>query len=222
MKRFIPIILMLSILLSSCGALGAAAPAADATATMSVEDIRATADVLVYEMLTQTAAAMPTNTSVPPTETPLPPTATIPPTATLAPTLVEDTAAVTEAAPTAAVIPTNTMVTSSSSTFPCTEKPLTSWDVGSATVHVTNNTPDSTQAYVFFCITTIDGQAGYITIYNGSSAQIPFGEVTATAWVSGKKNFNSTTFFQVKNSDGLRAVIENGQLYIRSSCYPGC
>lgn len=219
MRRFIPIILMLSILLSSCGALGAAAPAADATATMSAEDIRATADVLVYDMMTQTAAAMPTNTPVPPTETPLPPTAT----ATLVPTVVEPTADGSVATPTAAlaVIPTNTAA-SSSSTFPCTEKPLSDWDVGSATMHVTNNTSNSTQAYVFFCITTIDGQAGYITIYDGGSAQIPFGDVTATAWVSGKKNFNATTFFQVKNSDSLRAVIENGQLYIRSSCYPGC
>ena len=222
MKRFIPIILMLSILLSSCGALGdLGAPAETATPTISVEEIRATADVLVYEMLTQTAAAMPTNTPVPPTETPLPPTATQ--TMTLVPTAnVDDTLAATEAVPTTAVLPTSTTTSASSATFPCTEKPLTSWDVGSATMSVTNNTPDSTQAYVFFCITTIDGQAGYVTIYNGSSAQIPFGDVTATAWVSGKKNFNSTTYFQVKNSDGLRAVIENGQLYIRSSCYPGC
>jgi len=222
MKRFIPIILALSLFLSSCGALGdLGAPAETATPTISVEEIRATADVLVYEMLTQTAAAMPTNTPVPPTETPLPPTAT----ATLVPTVVEptvDAANVTVAAPTVVAIPTNTMVSSSSATFPCTEKPLTAWDVPSVTMNVTNNVPDSTQAYVFFCITTSDGQAGYITINAGSAAQIPYGYITATAWVSGKKTFNATTGFEVKTSNALQAVIENGQLYIRASCFPGC
>ncbi len=223
MKRLLPLILILTILLSGCGALNPAAPAADATATISVEDIRATADAMVYAMLTQTQAAMPTNTPVPPTDTPTPvPTATI----TLVPTIAEDAGTTDDVAATpttaaAAIIPTSTTSTSSA-TFPCTEKPLTSWDVNSATVTVTNNAPNSTQAYVFFCITTIDGQAGYITVNAGSSAQIPYGYVTATAWVSGKKDFNATIGFEVKSPDSTQIVIEDGRIYYRASCAPGC
>ncbi len=231
MKRFIPIILALSIFLSSCGgAVGdIASPLAaadEATPTMSVEEIRATADALVYEMLTQTALAMPTNTLVPPTETPLPPTATLEPTAEPAqvePT-TESVVVATEAVaavPTVAVIPTNTMVTSSSSTYACTEKPLTSWDVPSINVEVVNTVKDTT-AYVFLCIVTQDGQAGYITIPAGSSMQVPYGTVTATAWVDGAKSFNATIFFDVKTPDGRQLLIENGRLYYRGGCYPDC
>ena len=220
MKRFVPIILALSLFLSSCGALGAAAPVADVTATISVEEIRATADAMVYSMLTETAAAMPTNTLVPPTETPLPPT--VAPTATLEPTLVEDSAAVTEAVPTVAAIATNTMVSSSSSSpYACTEKPLTSWDVPSITITVSNNVKGST-ANVFLCIVTDNGQAGYISIPAGSSAQVPYGFVTATAWVTGDTSFNDTIFFDVKTSEPRQLVIENGRVYYRGGCYPNC
>jgi hypothetical protein len=223
MKRFIPIILALSLFISSCGALGdVAAPAADATQTMSVEEIRATADSLVYEMLTQTALAMPTDTPIPPTETPLPPTATMEPTAV--PTLVEPTVEGNLAAPSPtvapAVVPTNTLASTSSSAFPCTEKPLTSWDGQSTTIKVTNNVPD-TMASVFLCIVT-ETDAGYISIPAGASAQVPYGYVTATAWVTGKKAFNDTIGFEVKTSDSLQFVIENGRLYLRASCAPRC
>lgn len=223
MKRFIPIILALSLFLSSCGALGAAAPAVAATPTMSVEEIRATADAMVYEMLTQTAIAMPTNTLIPPTATPLLPTATLEPTAV--PTLAEPTAesalVPTAAVPTTAALPTNTAVPTSSSTYACTEKPLTSWDVPSATIKVTNNVPDTT-AYVFLCIVTQNGQAGYISIPAGSAAQVPYGTVTATAWVTGNKAFHATTFLEVKTPDTRQIVIENGGIYYRAGCAPNC
>ena len=226
MKRFVPIVLALSILLSSCGALGdLAAPAADATPTMSVEEIRATADALVYEMLTQTAIAMPTNTPVPPTETPLPPTPTA--TFTLVPTAVEDAAATPEgavaaASPTTAVavIPTNTAASTSSSAFPCTEKPLTNWDVPSVSMEVVNTVGDTTGS-VFLCIVTED-DAGYISIPAGGSAQVPYGLYTATAWVTGKKSFNDTIFFDIKTSNALKIVIEDGRVFLRASCWPGC
>ena len=224
MKRFIPIILALSLLLSSCGALGdAAAPAAETTPTLSVEEIRATADSLVYEMLTQTAAAMPTNTPIPPTATPLPPTPTA--TFTMMPTAESDIAATPEgavavASPTVAVVPTNTLASTSSSAFPCTEKPLTAWDVPSVTMKVSNNVPDTT-ASVFLCITT-EFDAGYISIPAGGSASVPYGVYTATAWVTGKKSFNDTIFFEVKTSDSLQIVIENGRVFLRAGCAPNC
>ena len=222
MKRFIPIFVMLSIVLSSCGAVGGlGTPAETATPTFSVEEIRATADSLVYEMLTQTAIAMPTNTPVPPTETPLPPTATLEPTAV--PTQVEPTAdgSVAVASPTAApaIVPTNT-VASSSSAFPCTEKPLTAWDVPSVGMEVVNTVKDTTGS-VFLCITT-EVDAGYISIPAGGSASVPYGIYTATAWVSGKNSFNDTIFFEIKTSNNVKLVIENGRVFLRGSCWPGC
>lgn len=217
MKRFIPIILVFSIFLSSCGALGAA-PAAEATPTLSAEEIRATANAMVYEMLTQTAIAMPSPT-VPPTETPLPPTATLEPTAV--PTLAEPTADGSVATPTTApaVIPTNTSA-ASSSTFPCTEKPLSTWEVPSVGMEVVNTVKDTT-ASVFLCITTTE-DAGYISIPAGSSASVPYGLYTATAWVSGKKSFNDTIFFEIKTANNFKLVIEDGHVYLRGSCWPGC
>lgn len=228
MKRFIPIILVLSILLSSCGAIAdLGTPAETATPTISVEEIRETADAMVYDMLTQTAVAMPTNTPLPPTETPLPPTPTA--TFTLVPTVVQDITPTVEGAETAAtpttaavVVPTNTQTTSSSA-FPCQDKPLTSWDVPSVNMQVTNTVKDTT-ANVFLCIVT-EYDAGYISIPAGSSASVPYGLYTATAWVTGEtggKSFNDTIFFEVKSSDGLKIVIENGRVYLRAGCWPGC
>jgi hypothetical protein len=221
MKRLIPTILILSILLSGCGALGAA-PAADATATISPEEIRATADAMVYDMLTQTAAAMPTE--VPPTNTPVPPAAT--PTITLVPTLsILDGSPTVSAIATSTtagfVIPTSTKA--SSSTYPCTEKPLTDWTGDSVQLSVSNYVKDST-ANVFLCITTPYGEAGYISVpvVNVSSVQVPYGLYTATAWVDGKKDFNATTGFEIKSPGNVQIVIENGQIFFRAGCAPGC
>lgn len=207
MKRLLPIVLLFSILLSGCGALNAAAPAADATATISAEDIRATADTLLYAMLTQTQAAMPTDTPVPPTEPPLP-TATF----TLVPTAILEAAT---------VVPIPTMTSAIADAFDCTKQPLTNWTGGSAKVKITNNVK-KTSASVFFCVTTPYGEAGYIVGNAGSSVQIPYGYVTATAWVSGAKNFNASIGFEVKTPDTRQIVIENGNVYYRAGCAPDC
>ncbi len=219
MKRFIPFVLILSILLSGCGALNAAAPAADATATINADDIRATADSMVYDMLTQTAAAMPTNTPIPPTNTPLPPpTATI----TLIPTLSDDAATAAEAtAPAVAAVPTSTKA--STSQYPCTEQPLTGWTGESVELTIRNYVSNST-ANVFLCITTPYGEVGYISVpvVNVSTVSVPFGVYSATAWVDGKKDFNASVGFEVKNTQNIQLVIENNQLYFRAGCAPGC
>lgn len=222
MKRLIPLILLFSFLLSACGALGATT-ADDATPTISPEDIRATADVMVYDMLTQTQSAMPTNTLVPPTNTPLPPaTATI----TLVPTQStldgSPTVSAVATSPTSLVIPTNT--STSSGGYACTEKPLTEWTGESVQLTVSNYEKDST-ANVFLCITTPYDEAGYISVYvdNTSTVQVPYGIFTATAWVDGtKRDFNATTWFEVKSSANIQLVIENGQLFFRSGCAPNC
>ena len=143
MKRLIPIIIILSILLGGCGALGAA-PAADATATLSSEEIMATSQVMARDMLTQTQAAMPP-TEVPPTNTPLPPPAT--PTITLVPTLsvldgTPTVSAIATSTTAGLVLPTSTKA--STSTYPCTEKPLSGWTGDSVQLSVSNYVKNST------------------------------------------------------------------------------
>ncbi len=211
MKRLIPFFIILSFLLSSCGSFGLPSGSADATPTTSIEDIRATADAAVYKMLTQTQAAMPTstNTPVPPTETPLPsPTATFTP----IPTSTTPQASPTAIEPTLA-----------SSTVSCTEQQLSGWTGDSARLAVTNNVKDTT-ANIFLCITTSAGEIGYISIpvTKSGSAMVPMGCYSATAWVSGKKNFNATTSFCVKNTANIQLVIDTNSLKLKAGCAPNC
>jgi len=211
MKQLIPFILFFSLLLSSCGAI----ESAPTTPTISPEDIRATADVLVYDMLTQTQAAMPTNTMAPPTNTPLPlPTATI----TLVPTQSSaggtPTISVAATSPSSIIVPTNT--SASSSTYACTEKPLTGWSGESAQITVSNYVSDTT-ANVFLCIITEDNEAGYINIpvVNTNSASVPLGCYSATAWVDGKKDFNAYTTFCINTAINVELIIEENRLTYR-------
>lgn len=79
-QKFLIVLSLLSILiLSACGG-------ADATPELSPEDTAATAMAEAWIAITQTAAALPTNTPVPPTFTPQP-TNTAMPTIELLPTL---------------------------------------------------------------------------------------------------------------------------------------
>jgi hypothetical protein len=192
--------------------LGISASSNDATPTTSIEDIRATADAKVYEMLTQTQAAMPTSTEtpVPPTETPLPS-----PTATFTPLPTQSTPLVS---PTVTIAPTE-----ASSSVSCTEQQLSGWTGDSARLAVTNNVKDTT-ANVFLCITTAAGEVGYISIpvVKSGSAMVPMGCYSATAWVSGKKNFNATTSFCIKSTANMQLVIDTNSLKLKAGCAPNC
>ena len=209
MKRLIPFLLLFTFLLSACGAFGATT-AEDVTPTISVEDIRSTADAMVYDMLTQTQAAMPTNTLVLPTNTPLPlPSATF----TIVPTLETPLAS-----PTPILIPTET-----SDRVSCSDQQLNSWTGESVKLSISNNVKDTT-ANVFLCITTDYGEIGYISVpvVKSNSAMVPQGCYSATAWVSGKKNFNATTTFCLKNTTNVQLIIENDSIKLKAACAPDC
>jgi hypothetical protein len=79
LRKFIPIMAVLALLLSACGA--------DAAPTMSAEEVQGTAVAAAWTMVAATQEAIPTNTPIPPTETPSP-TPDIPPTPTLEPLLL--------------------------------------------------------------------------------------------------------------------------------------
>ena len=133
MKRLISLLLLSSFLLSACGAFGST-PAEDATPTFSAENIRSTADAMVYDMLTQTQAAMPTNTLIPPTNTLLPPTATFTLEPVFSPTPLTPAASLT---PT--LVPTNTP-----SGVSCSDQQLNEWTGDSVPLTITNNVRNST------------------------------------------------------------------------------
>lgn len=210
MKYRIPFLLILSFLLSACGALGTTTAAEDATAPISAEDIRATADVMVYEMLTQTQAAMPTNTLIPPTNTPLPlPSATF----VIEPTAISTIEGI--ASPTSI-----STATQSSSSITCDKQPLGKWTGDSVSLSVTNNVKDTT-ATVFLCITTPYNESGYISAPVGTTS-VPLGCYHATAWVSGEKDFNATTTFCLKNTANVQLIIENNSLILKAGCAPNC
>ncbi len=222
MKHLIPLALLLGILLSGCS-IGTDAAGADATVTISPEDIRATADVMVYDMLTKTQAAMPpTNTVAPPTTAPpiVEPTLSIPTTAATLPPLLSTPIA----SPTSGVAVINTTAPPANVTS-CMDRQLTEWSGGSFDLSVTNNV-DETTANVFLCITTETDELGFINIHVGEggsgSATVPQGCYSATAWVDGKTDFHDTVAFCANSGGSMQLVIENNRLFIRGGCAPDC
>jgi hypothetical protein len=78
LKKFIPVLALVSILLAACGQ--------QAEPTLSPEEVSGTAVAAAWTIVAETQAAIPTNTPVPPTETPSPtpqPTFTLPPPPTI-------------------------------------------------------------------------------------------------------------------------------------------
>ncbi|GAB4418053.1 MAG: hypothetical protein Kow002_04780 [Anaerolineales bacterium] len=200
MKRSLLFILLSSLLLSACGS---AAPP-----TMNPDDIRATANAMAYEMLTQTQAAMPTLTPIP-TDTPTPlPTDT----PTLIPTV--------DSLP----LPTNTQPASASTQDACNQ-PLTSWSGPGIRMTISSNVKLES-AVISLSVTTDVGECGYLS-YNLSGGgttggTIPAGCYTAFAWVNGKKkDFTAGTSF-CAHSGSWELVIEDGRLALRGGCYPNC
>lgn len=205
MKRLFPIILLFSFLLSACGA--------EATPTVNPEYIKATANAMVYAMLTETQAAMPTFTSVPPTST-----ATLLPTET--PTLIPTTEIVES--PTLITVATNTQAVSS--TEDACNHPLGSWGANDVKFTVTNTVPKSTAVLSLYVLTET-GECGYLSFSNitkSSGGTIPAGCYSAFAWVDGaKKDFSAGTNFCVTGGS-WELVIKEGRLVLYGGCYPNC
>lgn len=221
MQKIMPFFIVISFLLSSCGALS---PTEDATPTISAEDIRATADVMVYDMLTKTQAAMPTNTIVPPTNTLLPiATETFTSVPTLATIGTPLLAGVTPTAIGTMVIDTKVPSATPTSGVSCQDQLLSGWSGEGVPLYVTNNVKNST-ANVFLCITTKANEVGYINVpvVNASSATVPMGCYFATAWVDGEKDFNASTYFCLDKTDPVRLMIDFNKLQLHASCAPNC
>ena len=200
------IVVLLSLLVSSCGA--------KATPTVNPVDVQNTAVAAAFTMVAETQAAIPTATPVPPTETSVPtalPTVTPLASPTLDPLLASPT-----------IIPTFTpgaSTSSNSSGDPCNQ-PLTSWNGPSASLTVTNETkPKGTIILSLYVVTEL-GECGYLNVY-GNSLSGPVGQYSAGAFVDGKKSFKVFGGFRITEG-GWRIVVRNDSIVALGGCYPNC
>lgn len=140
LKRFLPVLLALSIFLAACGPQG--------TPTMSPEEVEGTAVAAAWTMVALTQLAIPTATPLPPTETPSPtplPTFTALPSPTLDP----------------AVVPTSTTAsTTSGGGDPC-NKPLAEDPDGKKTRLRLQNETGAPVTFSIFLNKTPFGECGY-------------------------------------------------------------
>jgi hypothetical protein len=194
--HFLAGILVLSLLLSACGA-----PAAP---TESLPDIQATAAAAAQTIVAETLTALPTPTSLPPSDTPAPsptntpaPPPTIEPTATLTFTATPQPAAAD----------------------PC-NAPLTSWQGPSASLNITYEyTPQKKddKVVVSIWVKSDRGECGYL--YNLSSG--PVGQYTVIAYIDGVKDFTVSGGFRITEG-AWKIVIRNDRIVALGVCYPDC
>jgi len=195
LKKVLPILLALSVLLSACGT-----PAAP---TMSPADIEATAMSAAVTMIAMTQAAIPTNTPVPPTETPSP---TPLPTFTQQPLVI----------PTLEQLILPTATTAPSDPNNCL-KPLNMGEAGPTTpMRIENNSGGLIEWMSLNLATNQFGQCGalsYNNIKNNGTKVIALPRGTWWAWAGIKYkdgssgNASGSFIVRVGDDDMLRIIV---------------
>jgi hypothetical protein len=173
LKKIIPVLLGLAVLLTACGPQG--------TPTMAPADVQNTAVSAAWTMVAATQMAIPTATQLPPTETPSPtplPTFTPLPLATLA-----------------GILPTATQA--SSGTGDCLG-PLNTGEAGPTTrVRIENETGGSINISLNLWTKNAFGQCGALSYTMGKNEKkivsLPRGSWYAYAWVTLKGGSSSTS-----------------------------
>lgn len=192
MKQFVFLVVLGAVLLSACG------PATPApTPTMSISDIQGTSVSMVWTMVAQTQAAMPTDTPLP-TETPTPP-----PTNTPFPTPAGDSLL---------IINTPTTAPSASGGGDPCNRILTSW-VGKSTKLLIDNQTGGTVTLSLFIRSNRGGECGYKSFQLGNSTVTDLPELscfTAFAWVKTKKKeftISSNQAYCTNNPDKYTLIL---------------
>jgi hypothetical protein len=168
MKKILPILLALTVLLSAC--------TPQSAPTMAPADVQGTAVSAAWTMVAATQAAVPTNTPVPPTEVPSP---------TSLPTFTPEPLIVPTLPPLALATPT--MVAAPSDPNNC----LKSLNIAEAgpikNLHIENRTPSQINVSLNLYKPNLFGQCGSLstTLAKGGSktVQISSGYWYAFAWV---------------------------------------
>ena len=194
LKRILPILIALSVLLTACGAQG--------TPTMAPADVEGTAVSSAWTMVAATQMAIPTATLLPPTEVPSP---TSLPTFTPPPALID--------LPTATLfnLPTPTTAVSAND---C-NKVLDMGEAGpTKNVRIENTTASQVNLSLSLWKPNEFGQCGYLsyTVAKGEKRkiEIPSGSWAAYAWVLSPPSTASGSFFigPSKSQDLLRLIIK--------------
>jgi hypothetical protein len=193
LKKILPILLALTILLSACGAQG--------TPTMAPADVQNTAVAAAWTVVAMTQAAIPTATQIPPTETPSP---TPLPTFTAEPLIVPTLEPI--------ILPTNTSLPADPNNC---NKPL---DMGAAgptkNVRIENENKSQVNLSLFLYTPNEFGQCGYISyVVNKNEKrriEIPSGYWSASAWVLDPPSTPYGSFYigPSKTQDLLRLIIK--------------
>jgi len=206
MKRIWVILAITTLVLTACGP--------EPEPTMSPVEVQGTAMAVALTMVSETQAAIPTATPLPPTEAP---TATPFPTNTVPPlSLASPTQAI-------AVLSTNTPVPASGSNDPCNQ-PLTSWDGESAQLSLRNNTKPKGLVTASLFFTTKLGQCGYIgTQFSDSTTlTVPVGSFSAGAFVDGPKDFKIFGGGTISRPGNYSLWFENESIILKAGCAPNC
>ena len=195
LKRIFPILLIMAVFLTACGAQG--------TPTLAPVDVQNTAVSAAWTMVAATQMAIPTATPLPPTETPSPtplPTFTPMPIATLPPVS----------------LPTATAASSDSNCL----KPLSIGEAGPTSPVRIENRSEGTITTISLNLvegTNKFGQCGAITALNiGPNAtqtlQLPKGTWWAYAWITYKNgstgNASGTFTLNIAFDDLLSVIVQ--------------
>ncbi|MBN1304159.1 MAG: hypothetical protein JXA13_06960 [Anaerolineales bacterium] len=206
LKNFLILSVALTLMLSACGPQGTPTP--DPAAAQN------TAIAIAWTWAAETQLAAPTTTP-PPTETPIP----LP---TEAPTLIQTPTVLSTGleTPTFAVVPTNT-TSGGASGNPCNQ-PITTWEVPSAKLIMTNGVKKTNVVLSLYVVTDY-GECGYMSFNfsNSTSAEVPTGNYSAFAWVDGKTDFRADTTFRL-TPGSWNLMVEQGRLVLRAGCAPDC
>jgi hypothetical protein len=197
LKKIIPILLALTVLLTACGT-----PAAP---TMSPADVQGTAVSAAWTMVAATQAAIPTNTPLPPTEVPSP---TPLPTFTLEPLLI----------PTLPQLVLPTATTAAASDPDNCLKPLNMGEAGPTNpMRIENESGGTIQWMSLNLVENAFGQCGALSYNNiGPGAKktinIPKGTWYAWAGISYKDgtsgNSSGTFIIRIGDGDLLRIIVK--------------
>ena len=212
MKRTIPIIGVLFMLLAS-----ACAP--QAAPTVAPLDIQHTAEAAAFTMVAETQRAAPTATPIPPTE---PPSPTPPPTNTPLPLPTSGTAQLlpTNAPTFTQQAPQVQPTTSSGDSQDICNQPLTSWQGPTANFTIANLTQPEGMIVLSMYVETEMGQCGYLII-TGDSFSGPVGQYSAGAFITGKQNRKAFGGFRITQGN-WKIVVRNDSIDALGGCFPNC
>ena len=150
--KFLPIIMILAVLLSACGA--------EPVPTMSPEDVQNTAVAAAFTVVAQTQEALPTATPLPPTSTP---TQTSLPTNTPLPLPTQPTSATIAATIGATSAVSNVTTNNGNATVdPCSTRILSYSPKGKpTTIRIANTTKAEVKVSLYLNETAGHGECGY-------------------------------------------------------------